>query len=78
MFWFTNQLDAPTEFIGLHFSQERGAYVLRVLHPDGSQETRMFVDKDACVEQTMALREELIECGWWPWRETARRSPHES
>ena len=56
----------------------RGACVLRVLHPDGSQETRMFADKDACVEQTMALREELIECGWWPWRETARRSPYES
>ena len=66
MLWFSNRPGAPTAFVGFHLAQEQGAYVLRVLHPDGSQETQIFADRDACIDHAMTLREELIECGWRP------------
>ena len=60
MLWFSNAPDAPTQFMGLHVGQEKGAYVVRLLHPDGSQETRICDDEDTVVDMAIALHHELM------------------
>ena len=79
MFWFSNARDAaPTRFMGLHFGQEKGAYVLRLLRPDGSQETRICDDEGVLADLAIALHDALIIRGWQPWPQPARLWANES
>ena len=54
--------------MGLHFGQEKGAYVLRLLRPDGSQETRICDDEGVLADLAIALHDALIIRGWQPSR----------
>ena len=78
MLWFSNAPEAPTQFMCLHFGQENGAYVLRLLHPDGSQETRICDNEDVLVDVTLALHDELIMRGWRRCPEPAHLWAHVS
>ena len=67
MVWFSNARDVPTQFMGLHCGQEKGAYVLRLLRPDGSQETRICDDEGVLADLAIALHDALIVRGWQLW-----------
>ena len=62
MLWFSNVRASPPQFIGVRLTEKRGAPVLILLYPDGSQETEIFDHEDA-----------LVEGGG----EAAQRAPHE-
>ena len=55
-----------------------GAYVLRVLRPDGSQETRICDDESVLADLAIALHDALIVRGWQPWPQPARLWANES
>ena len=64
--------------MGIHAGQERGSYVLLLMHPDGSQETEIFDDEDSLVEGAIKLQDNLIIHGWRPCPEPARLWVNES
>ena len=64
--------------MGLHFGQEKGAYVLRLLRPDGSQTRRICDDEGALVDLALDLHDTLIVGGWQPWPQPARLWANES
>ena len=45
--------------------------MLRLLHPDGSLQTRICDDEGVLVGVALALHDELIMCGWGPCPEPA-------
>ena len=64
MLWFSNVRASPPQFIGVRLTEKRGAPVLILLYPDGSQETEIFDHEDALVEGGVKLHNELLTSGW--------------
>ncbi len=64
MLWFSNDSASPTQFVGIDCGRQDDAYVLTLVHPDGSLETKTFDDEDAMFEGALKIHCGLDMRGW--------------